>query len=185
MAKGEKKQALNQFGVEGAYASDFNKRMGADRSAVNPFLTNELAHPEGFGADTIAQMLTQGGQAVSGATGAASEAAGLNASRTGNSAAVPGIIDATARNAMKQQSDNALNVNIKNAMLKEQQRQDAAKGLEGMYGEDQHAVLAALGLQNESLNAGTNASNAANNAKLGWYKAGQSNAAAAENMAGA
>lgn len=171
MAKGEKKQALNQFGVEGAYANDFNKRMGADRSTFLPFLTNELNNPQGFGSDAIAQMLTQGGQAVSGATGAANEAATLNASRTGNSAAVPGIIDATARNAMKQQSDNALNVNIKNAMLKQQQQQEAAKGLEGLYGEDQNAVLRSLGLQNESLNAGTNASRAANENALGWYNA--------------
>jgi len=172
MAKGAKKLALDQYGREGAFADQFKGHSGADRSSLFPFLTNELTNPEGFGSDTIAQMLTQGGQAVSGATGAANEAATLNASRTGNSAAIPGIIDATARNAMKQQSDNALNVNIKNAMLKEQQRQDAAKGLEGMYGEDTNAVLKAFGLQNESLGENVNASRAANDAKLGWGKLG-------------
>ena len=171
MAKAEKKLALDQYGREGAFADTLNKRGAGDYSTIDPFLTNELTNPKGFGADTIAQMLTQGGEAVSGATGAAKEAATLNASRTGNAAAIPGIIDATARNAMKQGSDNALNVNIKNALLKNEQQQDAAKGLEGLYGEDVGSALKAMGLQNESLGEGTNASNAANQAKLGWYKA--------------
>lgn len=162
MAKAEKKLALNQYGREGSFADTMNTRGAGDYSTIDPFLTNELTNPQGFGADTIAQMLTQGGQAVSGATGAAKEAATLNASRTGNAAAIPGIIDATARNAMKQGSDNALNVNIKNALLKNEQQQDAAKGLEALYGEDVGSALRAMGLQNESLNAGTGASRAAN-----------------------
>lgn len=163
MAKGEKHQALNQFGKEGHIADTLGARGRTDYNSVFPFLSNELTNPEGFGQTTVDKMLTQGGQAVSGATGAAKEAATLNASRTGNTAAVPGIIDATARNAMKQQSNNALDVNIKDAMLKEQQRQDAAKGISSLYGEDVGSALKAMGLQNESLNAGTNASNVADN----------------------
>ena len=184
MAKGAAHRAADQYGAEGAFRDQYNKQNLADRSTIEPFLTNELTNPQGYGADTIAQMLTQGGQAVSGATGAASEAAGLNASRTGNSAAVPGIIDATARNAMKQQSDNALNVNINNAMLKQKQQQAGAAGLENMYGEDQNAVLKSMGLQNESLGQWTNADKATQDALQGWEKAAQQVAVTGAMIAG-
>ena len=155
------------------------KNQGADRSTLFPFLGSELNNPQGFGSDAVAKMLTQGGEAVSEATGAANEAAQLQASRTGNSAAVPGIIDSTARSAMKQQSDNALNVNIKNAMLKNEQQQDAAKALQGIYGEDVGGALKAMGLQNESLGENAAASKAADDAELGWGKLGLQAAAGA------
>jgi len=155
------------------------KNQGADRSTLFPFLGSELNNPQGFGSDAVAKMLTQGGEAVSGATGAANESAQLQASRTGNSAAVPGIIDSTARSAMKQQSDNALNVNIKNAMLKNEQQQDAAKALQGIYGEDVGGALKAMGLQNESLGENAAASKAADDAELGWGKLGLQAAAGA------
>ena len=158
------------------------KNQGADRSTLFPFLGSELNNPQGFGSDAVAKMLTQGGEAVSGATGAANESAQLQASRTGNSAAVPGIIDSTARSAMKQQSDNALNVNIKNAMLKNEQQQDAAKALQGIYGEDVGGALKAMGLQNESLGENVQASKAADSVPIEWYQAASSNAAKAAEM---
>lgn len=159
MAKGASQAAHAQIGKEGVYGSGQQANQTADRSQLFPFLQNEVTNPQGFGTDTVNQMLTQGGEAVSGATGAASEAANLNASRTGNTAAVPGIIDATARNAMKQQSGNALDVNIQNAMLKQKQQQAGASGLSGLYGEDQNAALKAMGLQNQSIDEWTKASN--------------------------
>lgn len=163
MAKGASKQAQNLFGREGAAAGNLGARGTTDYNSIFPFLTGEMTNPQGFGTTALDQMLTQGGEAVSGATGAASEAANLNASRTGNTAAVPGIIDATARNAMKQQSDNALNVNIKNALLKNEQQQAGARGLEGLYGEDLSAALKATGLENETLGEWTGADKAKTN----------------------
>ncbi len=157
MAKGVSKSAQNLFGAEGSAATGQTQKEGADRATLFPFLTNEVTNPQGFGTDTLNQILTQGGEAAAGGTGAAAEAANLNASRTGNTAAVPGIIDATARNAMKQQSTNALDTNIQNAMLKQKQQQAGASGLSGLYSEDQNAALKAMGLQNETLGEWTKA----------------------------
>lgn len=168
MAKGASNQAQNLFGSEGATSNALTKAGTADRSSIFPFLTNELEDPQGYGQTAVDQMLTQGGQAVSGATGAASEAANLGASRTGNTAAIPGIIDATARNAMKQQSNNALGVDIQNAQLKQKQQQEAASGLEGLYDEDTNAALKAMGLQNDTLGQWTNADKASQSALQGW-----------------
>lgn len=155
MSKGSATAAKNQVGVNNAYASSFNKSGIQDRSTLEPFLQGEVTNPTGYGQDTVNQMLTQGGEAVSGATGAADEKAGLLASRTGNTAALPGLIGSNARDAMRQNSDNALTVAINNAKLKQQQQQAGAAGLGGLYGEDTKGVLSSLGLANDSINAWT------------------------------
>jgi hypothetical protein len=108
-------------------------------------------------------MQTQGGQAVAGATGSGDEAARLNASRTGNTAAVPGVIDQTARNAMKQQSSNVLGTDVANAELKQQQQQEGVSGLEKMYGTDVSAALQALGLSNQAIGEWTGADTSTGN----------------------
>ena len=161
MSKGSATAAQNQVGVNNAYASSFNKSGIQDRSQLFPFLQSEITNPQGFGQDTVNQMLTQGGQAVSGATGAANEDASLLASRTGNTASLPGVIDANSRNAMKQQSGNALDVNLANAKLKQQQQQTGVSQLGQLYGEDTGDVLKSLGLTNDSLGEWTKGKQAA------------------------
>jgi hypothetical protein len=170
MAKGAQKQAQKLFGNEADFTGVERGRGKDDRSQIFPFLTNELDNPQGFGKDALSQMLTQGGEAVSGATGAAGEAANLNASRTGNTAAVPGIIDSTARNAMRQQSNNALDVNIQDAMLKQKQQQAGATGLEGLYGADISSALKSMGLENDTLGEWTKADQATQDAFNNWGK---------------
>jgi hypothetical protein len=160
VAKGASTAAQSATGqgkqLEGLYT---NEATGLGNE-ITPFLQNELNNPQGYGAQTLSQMQTAGGQAVSGATGAAGEQAQLQASRTGNPAATAGVIDATARNAMTQQSNNALNINQQNALLKQKQQQAGASGLESLYGQDVNAGLKSLGLEDESINAWTGADKA-------------------------
>lgn len=129
-----------------------------------------MTNPQGFGADTLGKMQTVGGQSVAGAVGGADESARLAASRTGNTAALPSLIDATGRNAMKQQSDNALGISMADANLKEKQRQEGAAGVGNLYGEDVNAALKSLGLADESINAWTSGKHAANQDVLGQEK---------------
>lgn len=163
MAKGASKQAQTQMGIDRAYAQGDSKSGAQDRSQLFPFLTNEVNNPQGYGASDISRMETAGGQSVSGSAGAATEGANLLASRTGNTAAVPGIIDATARSGMAQQSDNALNILNNNAMLKQKQQQAGAGGMESLYQTDTGNALKALGLGNEAINSWTNADNSTSN----------------------
>jgi hypothetical protein len=153
-----------------AYSQGYQNAAGNVQSAELPFLQNELNNPQGFGQQTLNQIQTQGGQATAGATGAADEAALLNASRTGNTAAVPGVIDQTARNAMKQQSNNVLSSDLANAQLKQEQQQEGSAGLEKMFGTDVSAALQSLGLSNSAIGEWTGADNATQNADLGWGK---------------
>jgi hypothetical protein len=146
-------------GLESAYQQDANNLSGV----TMPFLENELNNPQGLGQPALNQIQTQSGQAIAGATGAGNEQALLNASRTGNTAAVPGIIDANTRNAIAGQSNNALSTNIENAKLKQQQQQAGASGLEKMYGTDVSAALQSLGLSNQSIGEWNNGASLSNN----------------------
>lgn len=172
MAKGASKAAQNQVGVDNAYAKQYNQRASTVSDTLFPFLTGEMNDPQGFGQETLDKMETQGGEATSGALGAGKESAELLGERTGNTAAIPGIIDSTTRDAMKQQSDNALGISTQNAKLKEMQRQAGASGTEGLYSEDVKSALSALGLSTDSINAWTGADKASQDATMGWAKLG-------------
>ena len=106
MAKGASKTASTNSGIGQSYSEGYQGQGGQIASSELPFLQNELTNPQGFGQQDLSQMQTQGGQATAGALGAGKEAATLNASRTGNTAAVPGVIDNATRSAMQQQSNN-------------------------------------------------------------------------------
>lgn len=160
MGKGTSAAAQKQVGVDNGFAGASSADAGKDRSSVLPFLTNEINNPQGYDPTTLSAMQTEGGQAVAGSVGTAGNAASLLASRTGNTAAVPGIIDSTARSGMSQQSNNALSILNNNAQLKNQQQQAGATGMENLYSQDQGNALKALGLTDESLGQWTNADNA-------------------------
>jgi hypothetical protein len=148
-AKGQASQnATTGQGWGTQYNNEANGVLGQEL----PFLESELNNPTGLGQNTVTQMKTQGGEAAAGAAGQAKEAALLNASRTGNTAATPGIIDAAARNSQSGETTAANNVDIQNAMLKQQQQQAGASGLEKLYGTDVGASLNALGASTQAAN---------------------------------
>lgn len=155
MSKGSSVAAQNALGSDQAAATTYGNNAAGVNSQLTPFLESELTNPQGYGQQTLSQMQTQGGQATSGALGAGKEAATLAASRTGNPSAVPGIIDATTRDAMRQQSNNVLGIDTQNADLKQKQQQAGAAGLNSLYGTDVSAALKSLGLEDESINAWT------------------------------
>lgn len=160
MGKGASQAAQKELGQDNGFADASAGRGTGDRSTVLPFLTNEINNPQGYDPTTLSAMQTQGGQATAAGVGGASQAASLLGSRTGNTAATPGIIDSTARAGMSQQSNNALSILNNNAQLKQQQQQAGAEGMEGLYKTDTGNALQALGLADQSLGQWTNADNA-------------------------
>ena len=170
MSKGAANAGKTNYGIGQNYSEGYQGAAGDIASSELPFLQNELTNPQGFGQQTLNQMQTSSGQATAGALGAGKEAAELNASRTGNTAAIPGVIDATTRSGMQQQSNNALDIAQKNALLKQQQQQEGAAGLEKMYGTDVSAALQALGLSNQSIGEWNTGQTAAENNIQQWYQ---------------
>jgi hypothetical protein len=168
VAKGAAQEAETNQGIGRSYSQGYQGEGGTIAGEELPFLQNELTNPQGIGQPALSQTQTQAGQATAGALGSAKESATLNASRTGNTAAVPGVIDQATRDAMRQQSSNVLSTNLQNDVLKQQQRQDASTGLEKMYGTDVDAALQALGLSTSAINAQTAADAETNSAIQGY-----------------
>jgi hypothetical protein len=168
---GRSTAASTNYGIGQNYSEGYQGQGGQIASAELPFLQNELTNPQGMGQQALSQTQTQAGQATAGALGAGKEAATLNASRTGNTAAVPGVIDATTRQAMQQQSNNALQTNLENDQLKQQQQQAGSAGLEKMYGTDVTAALGALGLSNQAIGEWNQAKQVQNQGDLGFLSA--------------
>jgi len=135
----------------------------ADQAGVLPFLNQEVTNPQGYGQPALNAMTTATGQATSGATTSADQAAKLQAARTGNPAAQSAIIANAARTGQNAQSNANLDTQIGNAELKQKQQQAGAQGLTQMAGLDTNAALESLGLSNSAINAWSGANKSAGN----------------------
>lgn len=149
-------------------AGDTASQLGAEgqgvASTLSPFLTQELLHPQGFGQQDTSAMLSAAeggaGGAASGIVGQANQEAAVSHNAGGMQAA----LDDAARSRTKAAAGASESIAGDNAMLKSTQQQDAAKGLQGMYGTDTSGMLDASGQVSGDVNAAANANNS------GWLQ---------------
>lgn len=127
-------------------------------STLTPQLESQLVNPSGYGATDLAAMTTAAGEGAAGATAGAQGAMRRAAARTRNAGGYAAAEDEAARSGQRAASTAGLSIASQNANLKQQQKEEAAKGLEGLYGTDIGASVNALGLVPGMINAGTNAS---------------------------
>jgi trimeric autotransporter adhesin len=120
--------------------------------ALSSLYSGELTNPQGFGATTLAQMLTQSDQSVAGGLGAARQTATDLGARTGNTAAIPGIIGSADKAGITQHANAVNSLGIANANEKMAQQQQGAAGLSGLYNADLGAGLNAEGLADKAVN---------------------------------
>lgn len=144
-------QASSLYGQTDTQGGNLYGQSQAIAPTLSGLYNEEIANPQGFGATTLAQMLTQSGESTAGGIGAAKETAMNLGARTGNTSAIPSIIS-SADKAGIQQSDNAANsLAIQNTMQKLNQQQEGAKGLSSLYGEDLSGGLQAENLADSAL----------------------------------
>jgi hypothetical protein len=156
---------------------------GADASTVNsqllPFLTRELNNPMGYSQQQKGAMLNSAEAGAGGATAGINTEANLASARSRNSGGFSGALDEAAREKAKVLSANASGIEAKDADLQEEQKQEAAKGLQNLYGTDTSAQLKAMGLIPEDVNSATSAFSAT----PGWMKGIQDLTSSATNIA--
>jgi hypothetical protein len=128
-------------------------------STLTPALTAAAANPTGFGATTKANMNTAAQQSLGGATAGAVGQGGLLAARTRNAGGADAAISDAVRSTGQQFSENALDTEVRDAEMKEGQKQSALKGLQGIYGVDVGGANDALGEVSGAVNADTNRRN--------------------------
>ncbi len=138
------------------YAGDAANLFGT----LAPTLMGEIAHPPGMGptdmaaADTAAQQ--SGGGSMAGAVGQG----GLLAARTRNAGAPAAAIGEVARTSGETLSKAALTTRLKDAAMREEQRQGGIRGLGDLYGETMGGGLKALGIVPAAVSAESDAARA-------------------------
>lgn len=146
-------QASSAYTNAGNTANTLGNEAQGIGANLTPFLTQEMTHPQGIGqtglsAETGSALAGAGG-AAAGLTGAADERAAVSRNAGGFSAA----LDDAARQRAKGAAGASEGITANNEQLKQQQVQDAAHGLQGMYGTDTSGMLNAMGQQHEDINS--------------------------------
>lgn len=160
MGRDASNEAKQQLGTANNYAGTFGTTASTALKPLQSYEKNQLTNPTGYSPAELADMLTKSSQSLGGSQASAVGAGALAASRNRNSAGYTTALDDSARNAMKQQSENALGISGQDAALKQQKQQQAASSLNNIYDSSMQGTLNALGVGNGSINAQTNADQA-------------------------
>jgi hypothetical protein len=157
MSRQASTDAQNNVTAANNRATGYGTAAGADSAAITPYYQRNLTNPQGYTPAQAAEMLTSSSQSLGGSEAAAFGTGNLMAARDRNAAGVASTADDVARNAMKQQSTNALGVDTASTNLANQRQADAASGLSNLYNTNTQAVLSSLGLSNAAIGQLTNA----------------------------
>jgi len=145
-------------------ASGYGNTAGDVGATLIPGLTRQFNNPMGFSPTDLNNQFVAAQQASGGATGALNDQARLQAARTRNTGSTAAIMDQAARRGGQNLSQAALGIQNQNALLKEQQREQAGKQLESLYGTDVGAQLKSMGIANEDLDTALKAG------QTGWLQ---------------
>lgn len=145
-------QAMGNSRSATGTASGYGSTAGGIGATLVPGMTQQYTNPQGLGQVGLNAELGAAEQAGGGATGAVQGEAGLNAMRTRNTGALSSVLDQAARRGGQNLSQSALGIQAQNEQLKQKQREEAAQGLQGLYGTDVGAQLKSMGIADEDLN---------------------------------
>jgi hypothetical protein len=126
----------------------------------------ESVNPAGIAPADLAAMSTSVQQSAGGTQSAATGAGGLMATRTRNAGAPMAAIAKSARTGGELASEGALGIQLKNAAMKQGQKDSARAGLGQMYGINAGNSVDALGKVASNVDADV----AAKNASWNWTK---------------
>lgn len=164
MARQQVGQANNTYNT----ATDNSAQYGSDASQIGgtltPFLTQRLLNPSGYSQGDMGAMLANAMGSAGGATSAITGQANLQAGRSRNDAGFSTALDDAARQKTAAAASTSEGVAANNANLKQDQSNNAAKMLSGLYGTD-------VGAQDSELNTANNATATGVEAgKSGWLQ---------------
>ena len=131
--------------------------LGGESQAIGanltPFLTQEMLHPQGIGQQGLS---AEEAAATGGAGGSLSAFQGAAAQRAGvshNGGAFQAALDDASRNAGKASAGASEGIAANNEALKQQQSQQGAAGLGGMYNTDTSGMLNAMNQEHSDINS--------------------------------
>ncbi|HJS97857.1 MAG TPA: hypothetical protein VJ756_02110 [Terriglobales bacterium] len=162
-------RGIQQAGITNQLSGTLSGRGNRTYNTLFPTLQKNLINPQGFGKD-LGAINTANQQSIGGSEAGAVGQGNLTAARTRNAAGFAPALDEAMRSGGRQLSQTAADVQTQNALVKQQQQQDAIKALSGLYGENMIDTLRALGLSNDALGTSNQALNVANTADANKMK---------------
>lgn len=142
--------AVNTAGMLGGQA-------GAINANLTPFLTQEMLHPQGYGQQGLSAMTAAAEGGAGGATAGLTGQAMQRASASHNAGGYQAALDAAARSRTGAAAGASESIAARNSGLQQEQQQEGAAGLGGMYKTDTSGMLSAMGQEAPDINAEENA----------------------------
>jgi hypothetical protein len=146
---GVEKNALNASANAGRQAD-------TAYNTVDPIYSEMASGNVGLTPIQKSRMLTASGQSLGGANAGAVGQGALYAARTGNAGAATAAIDDSARSAMEKQSENAVDVENKDAQLASQNQRFGLSGISDIYSDANRTGEGYLGTANSASQAKRN-----------------------------
>ena len=143
-AKNAYNQAVDTSGMLQSGASTIG-------STLTPFLTEEMLHPQGYGQQGLSAMTAAAEGGAGGATSGLTGQAMQRAAASHNAGGYQAALDAAARERTKATAGASEGIAANNAGLQQQQMQEGAKGLQGMYNTDTSGMLNAMNQEHGDL----------------------------------
>lgn len=148
---GPGQNALNQ-------ATSTANMLGTDASAIGstltPFLTQEMLHPQGYGQQGLSAMTAAAEGGAGGATSGLTGQAMQRAAASHNTGAYGAALDAASRNRTQATADASEGIASKNAGFQQEQQQNAANQLGGLYKTDTSGMLESQGQEANDIKVG-------------------------------
>lgn len=164
MARQQQGQANQTFNTSTGNAAQFGGDASAIGGKLTPFLTQRLINPEGYSQGDMGAMLANALGGAEGATSGITGQANLQAGRSRNDAGFSTALDDAARQRTAAAAQASEGIAANNAGLKQDQSNNAAKMLAGLYGTD-------VGAQNDAMNTANNSTQTGIEAgKSGWLQ---------------
>jgi hypothetical protein len=164
MARQQVGQANTTFGTATGNAAQYGGDASAIGGKLTPFLTQRLINPEGYSQGDMGAMIANAFGSAGGATSGITGQANLEAGRSRNDAGFSSALDAAARDRTQAAAQASEGVASNNANLKQDQSNNAAKMLAGLYGTD-------VGAQGDALNTANSATaTGIEGGKSGWMQ---------------
>ena len=149
-AKNAYNQAVDTSGMLQAGASTIG-------STLTPFLTEEMLHPQGYGQQGLSAMTAAAEGGAGGATSGLTGQAMQRAAASHNAGGYQAALDAAARERTKASAGASEGIAASNAGLQQEQMQEGAKGLQGLYNTDTSGMLNAMGQEKGDIDTELNA----------------------------
>lgn len=142
-SSGVKTDALANYGTNSANAA-------TALGTINPIYSKMAAGGMGYTPQQKADQLTASSQAGGGGVAAAVGQGGLDAARTGNAGGTAAALDDASRNAVAQQSSDALGVQNRSDDLATENQRVGLSGLNSIYSGSNQQADASLNTANNT-----------------------------------